>query len=102
MTKEERIKEEGTKEEGTKQDRKERLVKVFEAPTISEALVIRGVLESVGIYSPDLDQADPFPMHEPPEGGWHSSEVWVPESLTQDARRAIAEARKSGSTGNGD
>ena len=97
MTKEER-----TNEEGTKINHKERLIKVFEAPTISEALVIRGVLESVGIYSPDLDQADPFPMHEPPEGGWHSSEVWVPESLAQDARRAIEEARKSGSTSTAD
>jgi len=86
----------------TKEQPKERLVKVFEAPTIAEAIVIRGVLESVGIYTPDLDNAEPFPMHEPPEGGWHSSEVWVPESRAEDARRAVSEARKSGSTGPAD
>ena len=85
-----------------KKDPKDRLVKVFEAPTIAEAIVIRGVLKSVGIYAPDLDNAEPFPMHEPPEGGWHSSEIWVPESQVEDARRAIAEARQSGSASSTD
>jgi len=76
---------------------KDRLVKVFEAPTIAEAIVVRGVLQSAGIYTPDMDNAEPFPMHEPPEGGWHSSEIWVPESLVAAAREAIAQARNSGS-----
>jgi len=43
-----------------------RLVKVYEAPTIAETLVLRGVLNSAGIYAPDFDAVDPFPLHDPP------------------------------------
>ena len=71
----------------------DRLVKVYEAPTIAETIVLRGVLKSAGIYAPDFDTVDPFPMHDPPEG-WHSSEVWVPESQAEEAVRIIAESRK--------
>ena len=71
-----------------------RLVKVYEAPTIAETLVLRGVLNSAGIYAPDFDAVDPFPLRDPPEG-WHSPEVWVPESQAEEARRIIAESRKN-------
>jgi hypothetical protein len=67
-------------------------VKVYEAPTVAEAIVVRGLLKSVGIYAPDFDTVDPFPLHDPPEG-WHSSEIWVPESQAEEARRIIAESR---------
>jgi hypothetical protein len=71
----------------------DRLVKVYEAPTIAETIVLRGVLKSAGINAPDFDMVDPFPLHDPPEG-WHSSEVWVPESQAEEAVRIIAASRK--------
>lgn len=71
---------------------KDRLIKVYEAPTIAETMVLRGILNSAGIYAPDFDTVDPFPLHDPPEG-WHSAEVWVPESQAEEARRIIAESR---------
>lgn len=67
---------------------KERLVKVYDAPTNSEAMVVRGLLQSAGFHAPDFDALDPFPMHDPPEG-WHSSEVWVPESQANEARQIL-------------
>ncbi len=73
----------------TRDNSQNRLVKVFEAPTVSEALVVRGLLKSAGIHAPDFETAEPFPMHEPPEG-WHDAEVWVPESQAEDARRILA------------
>jgi hypothetical protein len=71
---------------------KERLVKVFEAPTITEATVVRSLLRSAGIFAPDFEAAEPFALHDPPEG-WHDAEIWVPESQAMEARRVIAEAR---------
>jgi hypothetical protein len=56
--------------------------------------VLRGVLNSAGIYAPDFDAVDPFPLRDPPEG-WHSPEVWVPESQAEEARRIIAESKKN-------
>jgi hypothetical protein len=67
---------------------------VFEATTMAEALVVRGLLQSAGIDSPDFDAADPFPMKEPPEGV-HGAEVWVRESQAGDAARIIEKAKKS-------
>ena len=71
---------------------KDQLVKVYEAPTMAETMVLRGLLKSAGIYAPDFDTVDPFPLHDPPEG-WHSSEIWVPESQAEEARRIIGESR---------
>lgn len=68
---------------------KDYLVRIFEAATVSEAMVVRGLLQSAGISAPDFEAAEPFPMHEPPEG-WHDAEVWVPESQAEDARRILA------------
>jgi hypothetical protein len=78
----------------TPKNENDRLVKVFEAPTITEALVVRGLLKSAGVYSPEFETAEPFALHDPPEG-WHDSEVWVPESQAEDARRIIEEAAKA-------
>ena len=72
--------------------KKEKLVRVFEAPTITEATVVRSLLNSAGIFSPDFESAEPFALHDPPQG-WHDAEVWVPESQAQEARRLIEEAR---------
>ena len=69
---------------------KDYLVRVFEAANVSEAMVVRGLLQSAGISAPDFEAAEPFPMHEPPEG-WHDAEVWVPQSQAGDARRILAE-----------
>jgi hypothetical protein len=69
---------------------KDYLVRVFEAANVSEAMVVRGLLQSAGISAPDFEAAEPFPMHEPPEG-WHDAEVWVPQSQADDARRILAE-----------
>lgn len=78
--------------------RKERLVKVFEAPTITEATVVRSLLESAGIFAPDFESAEPFALHDPPQG-WHDAEIWVPESQAQEAVRVIAEARGNAAAG---
>lgn len=77
--------------------KKEKLVKVFEAPTITEATVVRSLLRSAGIFSPDFESAEPFALHDPPEG-WHDAEVWVAESQAEDARTVIADAQKGGAS----
>lgn len=74
----------------TQENSKNYLVKVYEASTASEALVVRGLLASAGISAPDFGAAEPFPMNEPPEGS-HDAEVWVPEPQAEDARRILAE-----------
>lgn len=71
----------------------DKLVKVFEATTVSEALVVRGLLQSAGIYAPGFDSTEPFALNDPPEGS-RDSEVWVPESQAEDARRIIGSATK--------
>ena len=72
------------------------LVKVYEASTVSEAMVVRGLLASAGISAPDFQAAEPFPMNEPPEGS-PDAEVWVPEPQAEDARRILAEFSKKAS-----
>jgi hypothetical protein len=76
----------------------ERLVKVFEAPTITEAVVVRSLLKSAGIFSPDFESAEPFALHDLPEG-WHDAEIWVPESQAADARKVIEEAQRGQAAG---
>jgi hypothetical protein len=75
----------------SKQEPKEKLVVAHTAGTATEALVIRGLLESAGIPSPDLNSGDPFPMREVPEGATHGTEVFVPASRLEEARRIIEE-----------
>ena len=57
--------------------------------------MVRSLLRSAGIFSPDFESAEPFALHDPPEG-WHDAEVWVPESQAEDARKVIADARTDG------
>lgn len=71
----------------------ERLVKVFEAPTITEVVVVRSLLRSAGIFAPEFEAAEPFALHDPPEG-WHEGEIWVPESQADDACQLIEESQQ--------
>ena len=75
-----------------KREKKEKLVQVFQAPTITEATVVRSLLRSAGIFAPDFESAEPFALHDPPQG-WHDAEVWVPESQAEEARLLIEKAR---------
>src|SRR5579864_5030432 len=44
----------------------EKLVIAHTAESASEAMVIRGLLESAGIHSLGADSSDPFPLNDPP------------------------------------
>lgn len=70
---------------------KEKLVKVFDAEQESEALVVRGLLESNGIESltqPDDLEQDLFPV-----GG---VAIMVREEEAEEARELIAAFRQEG------
>ena len=69
---------------------RERTVVVHTAGSSTEAMVIRGLLESAGIASPGSVSTDPFPMREAPEG-FHEPEILVLESQEEIARRIIAD-----------
>jgi hypothetical protein len=68
----------------------QRTVLVHQAGSSTEAVVIRGLLESAGISSPGSAGSDPFPMREPPEG-FRDTDIMVLESQAEDARRVIGE-----------
>ena len=68
---------------------REKVIVVHYARTVSEAFVLRGLLESAGIASPASTFTDPFPLREPPKGT-HGVEILVLESQADDARRIIA------------
>ncbi len=68
----------------------ERVVIAHVAENATEALVIRGLLESAGIQSPGSVSTDPFPIPENPEGP-HNVEIFVLESQADEARKIIAE-----------
>ncbi len=74
---------------------REPVVVIHQAGTWTEALVIRGLLESAGIASPAPTFTDPFPLREPPKGT-HGVEILVLASQADDARRIIAEYAASG------
>lgn len=65
----------------------ERMVVVHTAGSSTEAMVIRGLLESNGIPSPSTE-GTPFPMREPPQG-MQGVEIMVLESQAQKARELI-------------
>jgi hypothetical protein len=75
----------------------ERVVVAYTAQSQAEAMVIRGLLQSNGILSPDPVAADPFPMNEPPEGTL-GTEVYVLESQAEEARRIIKSYRTDDAT----
>ena len=72
---------------------REAVVVAHTAGSATEAMVIRGLLESAGIHSPGFDSAEPFPLNEPPEGT-HGSEIYVLESQAKEAQRLIKEYLK--------
>jgi hypothetical protein len=69
------------------------LVVAHTAGSLAEALVIRGLLTSNGIFSPDPTSADPFPLSEPLEGAL-GTEIFAPASQAEEARRIIDAYRK--------
>jgi len=71
----------------------DKLVIAHIAGSAAEAMVIRGLLKSAGIYSPEFGSNDPFPLGEPPEG-WHETEIVVPESQMAEAKKMITEYAK--------
>jgi hypothetical protein len=73
---------------------KESLVVAHTAENATEAMVIRGLLQSAGIDSPGSVSSDPFPIPENPEGP-HGTEIFVLESQVEKARQVIEEYAKS-------
>ena len=72
----------------------EELVVAHVAESVTEAMVIRGLLQSAGIDSPGSVSSDPFPIPENPEGP-HGTEILVLESQVEAARKVIEEYTKS-------
>jgi hypothetical protein len=68
----------------------ERVVVAHTAESSTEAMVIRSLLESAGIETPDARSTDPFPIPENPEEP-HNLEIRVLESQADEARKVIAE-----------
>jgi hypothetical protein len=66
----------------------EKVVIAHVAENATEALVIRGLLQSAGIQSPGSVSTVPIP--ENPEGP-HNVEIFVLESQADEARKIIAE-----------
>jgi len=66
------------------------VVIVHRATTSTEAMVIRGLLESAGLKVPDFSPGEPFPMHTPP-AGMTDGDIMVLSSQAEDARRIIAD-----------
>ena len=66
------------------------LVIIHVAGSSTEAMVIRGLLESAGIHSPEPSGPDPFPTGTP---GLDTAAVniEVPKSQSEDAKRIIGE-----------
>jgi hypothetical protein len=71
------------------------VVIVHRATTSTEAMVIRGLLESAGLKVPDFSPGEPFPMHMPP-AGMTDGDIVVLSSQADDARRIIADYLNSG------
>jgi Putative prokaryotic signal transducing protein len=72
-------------------DPNEKLMKVFDTERESEALVVKGLLDSAGIDS-DLTSVDAIQDMFPGVGG---SVILVREEEADEARRVIEEYRKS-------
>jgi Putative prokaryotic signal transducing protein len=71
----------------------EPLVIAYLAGSPSEAMVIRGLLESAGISTPSGASADPFPLPESSENP-SGVEILVLESQADEARAIIGEYQK--------
>lgn len=73
---------------------KEKIVVIHAAGSATEAMVIRGLLQSAGIESPGSGTSDPFPMAESGDA-FRDSDVIVLESQADEARKVIAEYLRS-------
>lgn len=73
---------------------KDKTVVIHTAGSATEAMVIRGLLQSAGIESPGSATSDPFPMGEPGDA-FHDSDVVVLESQADEARKVIGEYLQS-------
>ena len=71
------------------------IVIVHRARTYTEALVIRGLLESAGIEAPDPTAGKPLTMHAHP-ADMGMGDIAVLASQAEDARRIISEYLSSG------
>ena len=69
----------------------ERTVVAYTAGSQSEAMVVRGLLESAGIVVPGPISPDPYPLIDSnmSRGSTHGVEVYVPQSQLNEARRII-------------
>jgi hypothetical protein len=72
---------------------KEPVIVVHRAASASEAVVLRGILQSAGIKSPSDQYTDPFPLNEAPLG-FTGTEILVLKSQEADARRIIEDYYK--------
>jgi hypothetical protein len=73
---------------------KEPMALAYTTGTATEAIVVRGLLESAGIYAPTPDSAEPFPLNEPSEMT-HATGIYVPKSRVEEARRMIEDYVKA-------
>jgi hypothetical protein len=73
---------------------KDKIVVIHTAGSATEAMVIRGLLQSSGIRSPGSATSDPFPMGEAGEA-FHDADVIVLESQADEARKVITEYLRS-------
>ena len=72
-------------------------VVVHKAGSPTEAMVIRGLLESAGIRLPEASGGNPFPLKEA-HSGEGSVNIEVLASQAEDARRIIADYQSSEDT----
>lgn len=72
---------------------REKTVVIHTAGSAVEAVVIRGLLESAGMTSPNPVSSDPFPMGQA-VAGFRDTDVIVLESQADEARRIIADYLK--------
>lgn len=68
----------------------EETVAVHRADSWTEAVVLRGLLESAGIHSQPLTRTDPYPFRNPP-ADFPGAEILVRESQVEEARRIISD-----------
>ncbi len=80
---------------------REAVVVVHQAGTCTEALVIRGLLESAGIASPAPTSMDPYPLRQPPKG-MLGVEILALASQADEARRIIADYQESAASSSAD
>lgn len=80
---------------GKAPERRGATVVIHRADTLTEAVVIRGLLESAGIDSPSLTRTDPYPFSNPP-AEFPGAEILVREADVEEARRIIGEYLSAG------